>query len=136
MGSLGRELAELVRRSGFLDRREPFLYLIALINEFLEERGLGRAIIVGGYAVELYTGGAYRTGDVDIVVEGAVDVVKEALNLLGRRVGRMWVLDVEGLAAKAVDIASRLYDRPKPPVEVRVEGLKAYVEPPEEAVIS
>jgi hypothetical protein len=27
--------------------------------------------VVGGFAVEIYSGGAYRTGDIDIVVEGA-----------------------------------------------------------------
>ena len=62
-----RALAERIRRA--LERGDP-LELVAEANAFLEECGLGRAIVVGGYAVELYSGGAYRTGDVDVVVRG------------------------------------------------------------------
>lgn len=67
-GCSERELAERIRR--VLERGDT-LELVAEANAFLEECGLGRVIVVGGYAVELYSGGAYRTGDVDVIVEGA-----------------------------------------------------------------
>lgn len=38
--------------------------MVSIINTFMEERGNGRVIIVGGYAVELYTGGGYRALDI------------------------------------------------------------------------
>jgi len=40
------------------------------LNEELMKRGLGRVIIVGVFAAEIYSARAYRTGDVDIIVEG------------------------------------------------------------------
>jgi len=135
-GSLSSELAEKLRRARLARSREPFLQLVALINTFLEERGLGRVVVVGGYAVELYTGGGYRTGDVDIVVEGSADVVERALDALGRRVGRVWDLSEIGLMAKAVDVVSTSYSREKDPVRVRVGTAHVYVEPPEESAIS
>lgn len=130
---LSSELLRVIRESGFESKREPLLYLAAIINTFLERRGLGRVIIVGGYAVELYTGGAYRTGDVDVVVEGPIKAVKEALEMLEPRRGRVWTF--RGLA-RAFDIVSTSYDKPKAPIPLDVEGVKVYVEPPEETVIS
>ena len=48
-------------------------------------------MLVGGAAVELYTGGGYTTGDLDFVgsVPGAVSRVLESEGF--RRVGRHWV---------------------------------------------
>ena len=52
------------------DETAKYLYFIAWLNKELEERGLGRLIVTGGFAVEVYTGRAYRTMDVDVIVEG------------------------------------------------------------------
>jgi len=78
-GCSERELAERIRR--VLERGDP-LELMAEVNAFLEECGLGRVIVVGGYAVELYSGGAYRTGDVDVIVEGGGALLRRALSLI------------------------------------------------------
>ena len=109
------------------------LMVVAEANSFLEERGLGRIVIVGGYAVELYTGSAYRTGDVDIVVEGGADLLRRALGLIEEWRGRAWIY--RGLRY-AIDIVSTSYDRPKPPITLEVRGRRVYVEPPEESVVS
>ncbi|WP_460024312.1 hypothetical protein [Infirmifilum sp. SLHALR2] len=78
-GEIGRALAN-----------GSVLEVLAAVNTFLAERGLGRLVIVGGFAVEIYSGGAYRTGDVDVVVEGAADLLRGALGLLEEWRSRVW----------------------------------------------
>jgi hypothetical protein len=64
---------------------------IAAWFQSLYEKESSRPILVGGAAVELYTGGAYTTGDLDFV--GHVPSrVAQALEEAGfRREGRHWV---------------------------------------------
>jgi len=50
------------------DEARRYLKLFAWLNTRLEERGIGRIIITGDFAVEIYTGRAYRTMDVDVLV--------------------------------------------------------------------
>jgi len=130
-GSLERELADEIRRA--LERGRSALEVLAAVNSFMEERGLGRVIIVGGYAVEVYSGGAYRTGDVDIIVEGGADLLRRALGMVEEWRGRAWVCRGLGYA---VDIVPRRYDKPKEPVRLRVGEWSVYVEPPEESIVS
>jgi len=58
-------LRELLSRISELKGSETdrFLKFLAILNTLLEDKGLGRIIIVGGFAVELYSGRSYRTGD-------------------------------------------------------------------------
>jgi argininosuccinate synthase len=85
-GGLEEELAERIKRA--LERGDP-LELVAEVNSFFEERGLGRVIVVGGFAVEIYSGGAYRTGDIDIVVEGSGALLRRALSMVEEWRGRV-----------------------------------------------
>lgn len=50
------------------------LNFLARINDRLESEGVGRVIIVGGFAAELYSGGGvYRTGgDVDVIIDSRI----------------------------------------------------------------
>jgi hypothetical protein len=113
---------------------------VAAANRFLEERGLGRVIVVGGYAVELLTGGATRTLDVDLVVEGfcAAEALREALTVLRRELpssSRGPVLPLAG-AEKALDLVRVGYRSPWPPLRVEVEGYGwFYLEAPEQLVM-
>lgn len=125
-----RELAERIRR--VLERGDP-LELMAEVNAFLEECGLGRVIVVGGYAVELYSGGAYRTGDVDVIVEGGGALLRRALGLIEEWRERVWV---HRALSYAIDIVSPSYGKPKQPVVLEVGGKRVYVEPPEECIVS
>jgi len=129
-GCLERELTERIRSA--LERGDP-LELVAEVNSFLEERGLGRVIVVGGYAVELYSGGAYRTGDVDVIVERASALLRTALGMIEEWRGRVWIHEA---LSYAIDIVSSFYDKPKQPVVLEVGGKKVYVEPPEECIVS
>jgi hypothetical protein len=123
-------LAERIRR--VLERGDP-LELVAEANAFLEECGLGRVIVVGGYAVELYSGGAYRTGDVDVIVEGGGALLKRALGLIEEWRERVWV---HRALSYAIDIVGSHYSKPKQPVTLEVGGKRVYVEPPEECIVS
>lgn len=71
------------------DGPEKTLLLVAWFQGLFE--GAALPILVGGGAVELYTGGAYRTGDLDFV--GSVPrVVAEKLEEAGfRQQGRHWL---------------------------------------------
>lgn len=129
--SRARELAARIR--SLISRSSSILEVVAAINTFYEERGLGRIIIVGGYAAEIYTGSAYRTGDVDLVVEGDPETLREALGLIEEWRGRVWA--ARGLRY-AIDIVSTEYGGKRPPVKLRVGETHVYVEPPEETIVS
>ena len=130
MGSLEGELAERIRKA--MERGDP-LEVVAEVNSFLEERGLGKVVIVGGFAVEVYTGGAYRTGDIDIIVEGGSALLRKALAMIEEWRGRVWV---HRALSYAIDIVPSHYDKRKPPVVLEVGSKRVYVEPPEECIVS
>jgi hypothetical protein len=98
-------------------------------------------VVVGGFAVELLTGGASRTLDVDLVADGlcAAEALEEALRLLRRR-GLSWtsrgpVAPLAG-AEKALDLVASVYRPRFQPL--RVEAGRHgwfYVEAPEELVL-
>ena len=114
--------------------------VLAEANRFLEERGLGRIVVTGGFAVELLTGGAARTLDVDIVPEGycAARVLEEALRLLAEKLpasARGPVVPIPG-AEKALDLLAPSGPRRFPPLRVEVPGRGwFYLEAPEELAL-
>ncbi len=136
MKNLSLELVKEIKTKFTLEYQEPFLLFLAIINNFLEKRKLGRVIIVGGYAVELYSGSGYTTGDIDIIVENNADIVRDALDIIAPRDTRVWFLEKLGLVAKAIDIVGTLYNKPKKPMVLQVEKMAVYIEPPEETIIS
>ncbi len=58
-------------------------------------------VVTGGFAVELYTGGVYRTLDVDLIPLDDPRGLERALEEAGKRAAREWTL--EGLT-KAIDL--------------------------------
>lgn len=135
-----------IKEASIRARRLPrpedrFAALIAAINRVLEEEGAGRVIVVGGFALELLVGGAIRTLDVDLVVQGyeAFRVLEEALRLLGKKAGatsaRGPVLSL-GNAEKSLDLVASSYRPVFPPIRVVVPGFGwFYVEAPEELLL-
>jgi len=121
------------------DSTYRFLMLVAFINTFFERHGLGRIIISRGFAAEFYSGGGYKTLDVDIIVEGgsrAVDMLKLFLKSIGYvESGRFYVSTFSQLVEKALDIVGMVYDKPKSPVRLSVNNYYAYMIPPEEAIM-
>ncbi len=77
----------------YLDPTERVACFLACLQGLV--RGKVRLVVTGGFAVELYTGSAYRTFDVDLVPFGDVNTVKEverALERVGERPSREWLL--------------------------------------------
>ena len=105
---------------------------MAWLNTEFERRELGRIIITGGFAVEVYSGRVYRTMDVDVIVEGkACDILETMLKRIGERIGRGYLLRYEELELKSIDIVSKVYDRKLDPVKLQVDDLYVYLDPPE-----
>ena len=116
---------------------DRFLKFFAILNTLLEGKGLGRVIIVGGFAVEIYSGRAYRTGDVDIVVEGeAVDLVRDVLRRISDFGLRIYLPRIREISEKGIDVVGTVYNRRKPPIRLQVDSYWVYVVPPEEVVLT
>ena len=113
-----------------------YLYLLAWLNKELEERDLGKIIITGGFAVEIYTGRIYRTMDVDLIIEGpqGAVIIEEILKRLGERIARGYLLREESLIFKSIDVVSCTYGRSLEPIKLEVNGLWLYLDPPEELI--
>ena len=117
-----------------LKNSRTVLEFLAILNTYMELNGRGRIIITGGFAVELYTNRAYRTGVVDIIVEGDKTFVENILSMFGKRVSRVWELEL--FSDKAIDIVSTMYLKPKAPIKLRVNEYWIYIEPVEEILIT
>lgn len=127
----------LPKITGIADETKRYLYLLAWLNTELEKRGIGRIIITGGFAVEVYTGRIYRTMDVDIIVEGkAKDVVEAFLRLFSERIGRGYLPKYEVLQLKSIDIVSTVYGKPAKPTKILINSYHVYIEPVEELIVT
>lgn len=73
-------------------------------------------MLVGGAAVELYTGGAYTTGDLDFVGEVSTTVAERLVAAGFERRGRHWVHD-EGRVF--LEFPGRVLEPPSEPVRLR-----------------
>lgn len=135
------ELLAAARAAEELERPEHRVAaVLAAANRFLEERGLGRLVATGGFAVELLTGGATRTLDVDVVAEGfcAQRLLEEAVRELRERLptsARGPVLPLAG-AEKALDLLPPRGRRRFQPLRVDAGSYGwFYLEAPEELVL-
>ncbi len=129
---LSLEALRLLERLRGADETEAILRFLAWLNTIVSRLD-GRIIVTGGFAAEVYSGRAYRTLDVDIIVEGppeAVRLVEGLLERLGEKPAREYL--VPGLP-KAIDIVStstggrRLVELETP------EGI-VYIESPEDTI--
>jgi len=110
-------LRELLSRVGELKGSETdrFLKFLAILNTLLERKRLGRVIIVGGFAAEIYSGRSYRTGDVDIIVEGgSADIVREVLREFSDFGLRIYLPKIREISEKGIDIVGENYNRRTP----------------------
>jgi len=124
----------LPRLLNITDESKRYLLFAGWLNTFLEERGMGRIIITGGFAVEIYTGRVYRTMDVDVIVEGDARIVESFLAGFSERIGRGFLPIYDVLSLKSIDIVSTFYNRGKPPVKILVEEYHVYLDPVEDLI--
>jgi len=119
------------------DEARRYLRLFAWLNTWLEKNGFGRIIITEGFVVEVYTGRAYRTMDVDVIIEGveATRIIEEFLGRTAERLGRGYLPYAEAISVKSIDIVSVIYDRELKPVKLMVNDEYVYLEPPEELLL-
>jgi len=94
----------------------------------LYPEGRPPAVLVGGGAVELLTGGGYVTGDLDFVGELPAQVTAKLRECGFERRGRHWVLEAAGLF---LEIPGRRLEPPCDPVTLRIAGRKVLVMAPE-----
>jgi len=128
----------LPRLRAEVDETKRYLLFIAWLNKKFEELNLGRIIITGGFAVEIYTGRTYRTMDVDIVVDGslATKVIEGLLSKFSEKIGRGYLPKYESLDVKSIDIVSNSYTRKAKPIKIIIDDYYAYLEPPEELIVT
>lgn len=109
------------------------VFLIGFLFEELSKRGVD-VCLVGGEAVELYTGGQFSTGDIDITVSDRSLAEKILKNLGFQREGMIWlnkrlkvafqivasypshrekvrVVKAQGLSIKVVGVEDLIVDR-------------------------
>jgi len=132
-----REFSESVlpRLQRVAEETRRFLYFVAWLNSFVEGRGLGRVVVTGGFAVEVYTARVHRTMDVDVIAEGrAAELLERFLARFSERIGRGFLPSYEVLSLKSIDIVSSVYARRREPTVLEVEGLRVYLDPVEDLV--
>jgi len=115
---LRKEPDELVRK----------MLLIGYLTERLEKKKPESVYIVGGQAVETYTAGQFRTGDIDIVTpdsKGAGEILKR----IGfEREGMIWLNKTLGLAIHIVGLFAKNSEKARiihaGPYLVRIVGVE------------
>ena len=77
-----------------IDNFSKKIKIIAVLTSVLKENLNLTPVVVGGQAVEFYTGGGYATMDVDIICEASTKKIGEILEKLGfYRENKYWILD-------------------------------------------
>lgn len=130
------ETKVLPRLESIIDDTKRYLYFIAWLNTWLCERNLGRIIVTGGFAVEIYTGRAYRTMDVDIIVEKNSYIVERFLEKISERIARGYLPKSRTLSIKSIDIVASTYTKGLEPVKLVIDNYYVYLEPPEELLLT
>lgn len=103
--------------------------LVGVLNRHLPHRR--RAVLVGGGAVELYTAGAYVTGDVDLI--GDRDSLVPLLEAAGfHRIDRLFMREDLELAVDLVGLSQRQGETNQ---ELDVRGYKVLMVSVEDAIV-
>ncbi len=126
------------RLVGIGDVSLRFAWFIGFLNEWFMEKKLGFIVVTGGFAVELLTGRAYRTMDVDLITSNprVARVLEIFLGRISERIARGYLPIYDEIAVKSIDIVSTAYTRDKPPVKIIVDDKTVFVDPPEELIVA
>jgi len=103
MEELRKQMQKALAQKDFIKRR---LQIVTILTEALHKKNIV-PVIVGGFAVELWTMGSYATMDVDIIAEGIADE-GDVLTQLGlKNSGGVWTLPDSDI----------IIEFPKPPLD-------------------
>jgi hypothetical protein len=129
---LERLRRELLEAAAIDEPTDRLLEVAAIVSEALGDLGI-EPVVVGGLAVAFWSDGAYRTGDIDVVVP-RVPELPERLELLGfRRLGREWLLPGRDVVFEAPAETLDPGDRGEP---VRLQsGRRLVVLSPEDSLL-
>ena len=115
---LRKEPDELVRK----------MLLIGYLTERLEKKKPESVYIVGGQAVETYTAGQFRTGDIDIVTPDSKAAEKILKRMGFEREGMVWLNKTLGLAIHIVGLFAKNSEKARiihaGPYKVRIVGVE------------
>jgi len=114
-------------------RKEPDdltrkMLLIGYLTEKLEREKPESVYVVGGQAVETYTAGQFRTGDIDIATPDS-KAAEEILQQIGfEREGTIWLSNALGLAVHIVGLSPTNSEKARiihaGPYQVRIVGVE------------
>lgn len=123
--------SRLAAAAGIQDLSERHLEIAAILTEALMAVGV-QPIVVGGAAVEFYTGGEYATGDLDLIApEGReLAVVMTALGFEKR--GKSWTHEARSIF---VEFPSSTLRPNEDWVTLRVHGVDVRIVSPEDLVV-
>lgn len=77
-----------------IDNFSKKIKIIAVLTSAIKESLNLTPVVVGGQAVEFYTGGGYATMDVDMICEASTEQIGKILEKLGfYRDNKYWILD-------------------------------------------
>jgi len=107
------------------DRIRRRLVALGALTARLVDEGL-EPILVGGFAVEVYTDGGYATADVDLALDSCAEVDEAFADLGFEKVGRFWVREDLDLLFEA-PAASGLPGEDAPRTVLDVDGLRVVV---------
>ena len=114
-------------------RKEPDelarkMLLIGYLTERLEKKKPESVYIVGGQAVETYTAGQFRTGDIDIVTPDSKAAEKILKRMGFEREGMVWLNKTLGLAIHIVGLFAKNSEKARiihaGPYKVRIVGVE------------
>src|SRR5437879_7532519 len=114
-------------------RKEPDelarkMLLIGYLTERLEKKKPESVYIVGGQAVETYTAGQFRTGDIDIVTPDtkAAEAILQQIGF--EREGTIWLSKALGLAVHIVGLSPTNSEKARTihagPYQARIVGVE------------
>ena len=90
-GTVAADREALARALDIEDETERLLEVAAIVSEAVAPLGI-RPVVVGGLAVAYWTAGAYRTGDIDVVMPYLPEIEEQLAGLGFTRKGRFWIL--------------------------------------------
>jgi len=119
------EISEILAQD--IDDFSKKIMIIAIITTALKEKLGLIPIVVGGQAVEFYTGGGYATMDIDLICEASINKIGKVLEPLGfHQDNKYWILDSETINI-AIEIPSGPLAGSKDKLhEVEIDNHKAY----------